>query len=167
MAAPALLPLRPNSELVAVAWIASLDNFTPQMVATTLPADVTSGGQPAAWVQTGFVTVAVVGGNSDPLLPVKRPVMQVDCWATVPGSSRPPWGQAAALAEAIRYGCWDRVRTPRPLTITANSVTYPSAVVQSAYFLTEPRRMYSDAADYAHYSVDLALSWVTVNDRLD
>lgn len=167
MPALPLIPLRPTSELVAVAWIGSCPDLSPAMVATTLPADTNAAGGAADWVRTGFITVAVVGGTSDPLLPVKRTVMQVDCWATVPGSNRPPWGQANALAEAIRYAAWSRTAIPRPLTITANGVAYPSAVVQSAYVGTEPRRIYSDAADYARFSMDLALTWVTVNDRLD
>jgi hypothetical protein len=167
VAAPPLVPLRPNSELVAVAFIGSMEYLSPAMVAMTLPSDVNADGSVAAWVSTGFITVAIVGGTSDPLLPVKRPVAQIDVYGTVPGSNKPPWGQAAALAEAVRYGCWDRIRTPRPLTITAGGVAYPSAVVQAAYFTREPQRMYEDAADYAHLSFDMAFQWLTVNDRLD
>lgn len=161
------LELYPSDEQVAVAWIGSIPGLSSSMVATTLPADVDGSGSPAAWVQTGFVTVAVVGGNPDALLPVNRPVMQVDVWATVPGSNRPPWGQAAAIASAIRRACWSRTQIPRPLQITANGVTYPGAAVQGARLATAFRRMYSDAADYAHLSGDLWLSWVTVNDRID
>lgn len=167
MPAPPLVPLRPTTELVAVSWIGSCDGLSAQMVATTLPSDTNADGSIASWVSTGFITVAVVGGAPDPMLPVKRTVIQADCWATVPGSNKPPWFKANALAEAIRYACWSRTNIPRPLTITANGVSYPSAVVLSAYLATEPRRIYSDAADYSRYSMDVALTWVTVNDRLD
>jgi hypothetical protein len=161
------LPLYPSDEQVAVSWIASIPGLSYSMVATTLPADVDASGGPAAWVQTGFVTVSVVGGNPDPLLPVNRPVMQVDCWATVPGSNKPPWGACAAIATEIRRACWSRTRIARPLPIVANGVTYPSAVVQGARLATAFRRLYSDQADYARYQGDLWLSWVTVNDRID
>jgi hypothetical protein len=160
------LPLEATDELVCAQWIATIPGFTPAMVGTTLPPDVNADGSLAPWVATGFVTVAVVGGNPDPLLPVNWPVLQVDCWATVPGSNKPPWHQAAALAGAIRRATWDRRAVSRPLQITANGVAYPAAAVRSAYLTTAPRRLYDDQGDYAHYQADLSLSWVTVNDRL-
>jgi hypothetical protein len=161
------LALLGNDELTCMAWIGSVPGITPQMVATTLPADTNPNGSVADWVRSGFVTISVVGGNPDAALPVNRPVMQVDTWATKPGSNRPPWWMAANLASMIRRATWDRHNIPRPLTITANGVAYPSAVVLSAYMATAFRRLYDDAADYARYSGDLALQWVTVNDHLD
>lgn len=169
MTSPAL-PLLPTNELVAVAWLGSIPALQPlggtQMVATTLPADVNADGTVAAWTQTGFITVTVVGGSPDPYLPVKRPVLQVDCWATRPGSSKPPWGQANVLAETIRYATLQRLGFNRPLTLTVSSVSYPGAVVISAYLATEFRRIYSDAADYARYQGDLALTWVTPGEQV-
>jgi hypothetical protein len=166
MTTPAL-PLYPSDEQVAVSWLSTVPGLSYSMVATNLPADVDASNNPAAWTKTGFVTVAVVGGNPDPLLPVNRPVMQVDVYATVPGSNKPPWGQSAAIASAIRRACWSRTFIPRPLQIVANGVTYPTAVVQGARLATAFRRMYSDSADYARLQGDLWLSWVTVNDRID
>jgi hypothetical protein len=163
------LPLRATDELVAAAWIATIPGLNRDMVGSQLPPDANEDGSQASWVgnDAGFVQVAVVGGTSDPLLPVKRPVMQVDCWATLPGSNYPPWTQANRLAETIQYATWDRYNIARPLTITLNGVVYPAAVVQSAYLTTRPRRITDDAGDYARYSFDLALQWVTVDDRLD
>lgn len=160
------LPLEANDELVAVKWLATVPGFTSAMVATTLPASVDPSGKPAAWLATGFVTVTVAGGNPDPLLPVNRPVMQVDCWATVPGSNKPPWGKAAALASAIRRATWSRTEIPRPLALAANGVTYPTAVVQSAWLATGFRRIYDDQGDYARYQGDLVLEWITVGDTI-
>lgn len=162
------LPLEPNDELVAAAWLASIPGLSPAMVATTLPPDVDPRtGNPAAWVTTGFVTVSVAGGNPDAMLPVNRPVMQVDCWATRPGSNKPPWWQAAAIASVIRRATWNLVAIPRPLTITANGVAYPGAIVRAAYMATAFRRLYADSADYAQYSGDLALDWIKVPDRIN
>lgn len=160
------LPLDGTDELVAAAWIGTIPGLSPAMVDTTLPPDVNADGTPAAWLATGFVTVAVAGGGPDQALPVNRPVMQVDCWAAVPGSNKPPWGQAWAIATAIRRATWDRYTIARPLAITVNGVAYPTAAVKSAYLATTFRRMYDDAADYAHLQADLALTWVTVNDRI-
>lgn len=161
------LPLLPNDELVATAWIGSIPGFTLAMVGTQLPPDVNPDGSVASWIATGFVTVSVVGGNPDSLLPINRPVLQVDCWATVPGSNKPPWLRAAALASAIRNATWDRIRTPRPLSATVNGVEYPLAVVQSAYIVTAPRRLYDDQGDYARYQADVALSWIAPADSFD
>ena len=161
---PGTLPLRATSELVAVAWIGSITNLSPQMVATTLPPDANPDGSPASWLQTGFVTVSVVGGSPDIYLPVKKPVIQVDCWAARPGSNRPPWWQANVLAETIRYATLQRTGFNRTLELAANGATYPSAVVTSAYFMTEFRRLYSDVADYARFTADLHLIWQTIGD---
>lgn len=151
-------PLQPNDELVGVSWLGSIAGLSTQMVATTLPSDDTT------WTQTGFITVSVVGGTPNAYLPEESPVMQVDCWATVPGSNKPPWFKANALARVIRRATLDRYNIPRVLTITANGITYPKAVVKTAYLATSFRRIYDDAGDYARYSGDVALTWVTVGE---
>ena len=164
------LPRLATSELVAIAWIGSIPAIVElagtQMVATTLPPDVNPDNTPAAWLRTGFITVTVVGGSPDIYLPVKKPVIQVDCWAARPGSNRPPWWQANVIAETIRYATLQRTGFNRPLTLGANNVSYPGAVVMAAYFLTEWRRLYSDAADYARYQADMAMTWQTIGDTL-
>jgi hypothetical protein len=169
VAAPTL-PLRASDEQVAVAWLSTIPEIaqlaTPPPVATILPGDVDEQGVVAPWVKTGFVTVSVVGGGPDNEIPVNRPVMQVDCWATVPGSNRPPWPVAAALANAVRYACWSIDQTPRPLTLSIKGKQYPLAVVQGARLLTAFRRRYSDAADYACMSADLWLNWIAPFDRI-
>jgi hypothetical protein len=152
---------------VAIAWIGSIPGLSTDMVGTQLPPSVADDGTIAAWLSTGFVTVSVVGGTPGDMLPVNRPVLQVDCWTTKPGSSKPPWLMADAICRAIQRATWDRYRISRPLTPALNGVTYPMAVVQSAYMATSFRRAYDDAGDYARYQGDLALSWVTVNDHLD
>ena len=161
------LPLSATDELVAVAWIGSIPGLSTAMVDTQLPPDVDADGTPAAWINTGFVTVSVVGGTPNDELPVERPVMQVDCWATRPGSNKPPWMMAAMLSRVIRRAVLDRYTISRPLTPVINGVVYPKAVVTTAYMATSFRRGYDDAGDYAHYQGDLALNWVTVNDHLD
>lgn len=167
---PPALPLLATSELVAVAWLGSIPAIETiggtQVVATTLPPDAGPDGKAAAWTKTGFITVTVVGGSPDVYVPEKKPVLQVDCWATRPGSSRPPWDQANALMETIRYATLQRTGFNRVLALSARGMAYPSAVVDSAYFLTEPHRDYSDAADYARYLVDLQLIWRTVGDEI-
>lgn len=160
------LPLYPTDEMAAAAWIGTVPGLSPAMVGEVLPPDVDADGTVAAWVQTGFVTVALVGGNPDDALPILKPVVQVDVWATTPGSNKPPWRKAYAIGTAITRATWDRNDIARPLAINENGVAYPAAAVKTAYVTSAFRRMYDDAGDYAHLQGDLALEWVTVNDRL-
>jgi hypothetical protein len=161
------LPLEANDENVAVAWLASALNLSLAMVGPVLPPDVDETGNAAAWIQTGYITVSVVGGNPDPVLPVSRPVIQVDCWATKPGSGKPPWNMALALSRAVLRATWDRHRIPRPVVPVVNGIVYPTAVVQSATVVTSFRRLYSDDADYARVQGDLQLSWLMPHDTLN
>lgn len=146
--------LLPTAELVAQAWISSIPDMAAQ-VGEQLPADNTT------WAATGFVAVAVVGGSPDIDVAIKKPVLQVDCWAAVPGSNKPPWQIAAILAEQIRAACYDRslAHFGRPLPISVGGTVYPSANCLSVYVLTEPHRIYGDLADNAGYSFDIALAW--------
>lgn len=153
MTAPVLYA---TTELVAQAWIASIPGF-PAGVGQQLPSD------DSTWSQQGYVTVAVVGGSPDVDVPVKKPVIQVDCWATNPGSNKPPWGQANNLAEQIRAACYDVTAFGRELRPQINGVIYPTAKALAAYVLTEPRRIYDDAGDYARFQFDLQIHWVTLD----
>jgi hypothetical protein len=149
--------LRANSELVAVAWIESIPGFPPGIAGTQLPADTTT------WASTGFITVSVVGGSPDVDTPIRKPVMQIDCWACTPGSNLPPWFQAADLAEQVRLATYDEVAFGRELRPTINGITYPTAKAMTAYVLTEPRRIYDDVADYSRYSLTISLQWIQLD----
>jgi hypothetical protein len=164
--ATATLPPLATSELVAQFWIGTIPGLSTQMVATQLPDAEDKRGNPAPWVATGFITVHVVGGSPNIYLPVKNPVMQLDFYATRPGSDKPPWGVANVLAETVRYATLQRTGFNRVLNLMAGNTTYPPAVVKSAYFMTEPRRAYGDVGDYGHYQVDMAMTWVTPSDRI-
>lgn len=152
--------------LVAAAWIGSIAGFTTDMVGERLPPDVLPpepGKQirPAPWLKTGFITVSWVGGSPDAYVPRHSPVIGVDVWCAVPGSNDPPWHMAEAIGEAIWLATMARTGFNRRLTIEVEGVAYPPAVVQGVYLATQFRRLYDDAADYAHLSANLALSWVT------
>lgn len=152
-----------------MAFIASIPGIGPDIVATQVPPDANEDNTPAEWVARGqgFVQVIAIGGNPDPLLPVHRTVLQVDTWAVKPGSNKPPWEIANVLAETIVFATWDRIGLSRPLDITVKGVQYPTAVVQGARVLTDPRRTWGDTGAYAHYSMDLWLQWICLTDRLD
>jgi hypothetical protein len=147
--------LHADTDLVAAAWIRTIPGLVADGVATQLPSDEKT------WAANGFVVVPTnVGGTPHSTMPLHRPVVQVECWGTVPGSDKLPWGIPSQLAAQIFAGTQDRTTFGRPLSITANGITYPGARVLSAKMLTEPRRIWHDTGDYAGKTFDLALQWV-------
>ena len=154
-----MTPSHTPNAAVFIAWISTIADFTADGVDTELPQDTST------WSAHGFIVVpTTVGGTPHSVIPVRRPVGQVECRAVSPGSGRPPWGKAEDLAEQIRYATYDRNNFGRPLTVSYNGMPYPDALVRSAKFMTEPHRMYADGADYAGSSFDLALQWVQVGE---
>jgi hypothetical protein len=154
-----LLPAHVTNALVYTAWISSIPDFTADGVGTELPSDDTT------WSANGYVVVPVtVGGTPHSTMPLRRPVAQVECWATIPGSGIPPWGMAEDLAEQIRFATYDRNNFGRLLTISVEDVVYPDAQVRSVKMLTEPRRVYGDQADFAGITFDLALQWIQMGE---
>lgn len=155
------MPMNPNSDLVAVAWISTIPGMSLDMVSTNLPQDFTT------WAENGFVTANVIAGAPDLYLPIRRPVVQVDCWAVNPNSGKPPWGKANHLAELIRA----HVEGDRRITNLKRLLSFPQgdylgANVLEAIMQTEPRRAVTtgfipigDEASYAHYLFDLELHW--------
>ena len=152
-------PAHVSSRLVFTTWIATITDLTADGVGNTLPPD------DRTWAANGYIVVpVVVGGSPHSTMPLRRPVGQVECWATKPGSGVPPWNRAADLAEQIRIATYDRTSFGRLLAITENGVVYPAAMVRSAKILTEPRQIWGDVADYAGFSFDLALQWIQVGE---
>ncbi len=145
------LRLRATPELVATAW---LKTVVGDRVATTLPKDNTS------WAASGFCTIVTAGGTPNLYVPLREPVIGVDCWAVNPQSQKPPWNKAAALAEAIQAACYEHRSIPQAVALPAG---YPAALVRSAYTTGEPRRIPDDPSSYARYTIPgLAISWVEV-----
>lgn len=144
--------LRANPELVAVAWLSTATGVPAGGVATTLPADNST------WAASGFVQVtAAPGGSANVDVPLRRPILTIDCWANNPNSGRPPWGKAAYLAETVYAAFYDTQAIPRDLTLPAG---YPGARVLSAVPLGEPRRLRSDPSSYARFGFDAVLHWI-------
>jgi hypothetical protein len=84
--------------------------------------------------------------------------MDIKCWATKLLSNKPPWFAANQLAEQIRVeiygrqlGEFGRVLNVRP--------EYNKASVMGISLHIEPRRIYSDARNFAVYQMDVGLVW--------
>lgn len=145
------LILRATTEQVATAW---LKGVVGDRVATNLPKDN------ASWAASGFCTLVTVGGGAGMYIPLREPVLGVDCWAVNTNSQKPPWGKAARLSEAIQAACHDHRNVPSVLVLGGG---YPNAHVKSAYTAYEARRVPDDPSSYARYTLGLALAWVAVS----
>lgn len=149
--------LHTNTELVAGAWLADLPGLSASMVGPRLPRPSADGK--ISWPD-GFIAYTTVGGSPDMYQPLASPVLQLDCWATTPNSSKPPFGKANQLAEIVRWAVLERTNFGELLSM--HPVGYAQARVKSAYLLQEPRPVYSDPGDYACYRFMLALLWIEV-----
>lgn len=142
--------LHATSELVAITW---LKGIVGDIVATTLPKPGPNG---PTWADTGFCALTIVGGDTNMYVPVRRPLVAIDCWAVNPDSQKPPWRHANQLAEQIQAGCYDVQDIPRLLVLGGG---YPAARVLSAYTAYEARRVPDDPSSYARYTLGLTLHW--------
>ena len=150
------MPLAPTNELVVESWLAGVVGLTSSMVATTLPKDST------AWAAKGFVQVVIIGGTPDIDVPIRRPLVQLDFWATGAGTStKPPWNLAAGLAELVRTG----VEFQQYGQLVTTREGYFNARVLSAIMRTEPRRVEGDPSGYARYSADVELHWTRLQSQ--
>lgn len=143
---------RPTSELVAVAWLKGLSGLN-NLVATDLPTDTTT------WAASGFTQVLTVGGSPAIDFALARPVLSLDFWAVALDSGKPPWNKANQLAEIARMGLLDHASVGRLLVLPA---AYDNARCVTVFPLTEPRKVRSDEAQYARYSMDAEFHWVAV-----
>lgn len=150
-------PYYPTNALVAVAWVGQrVPGITDGMVATRLPRD------PALWADLGFVQITPVTGSPDVDIPVRHPLVQVDCYAVTLDASgtvstKQPVNKANRLAELIRVGTeLPSAKYSSPVTMPAN---YSGAIVLSAYPVSEPAEVPDDPSGYARVTFDLAIDW--------
>lgn len=148
---------RASTDLVAVAWLKGL---VGDIVATTVP-------RAKAGTSFDFVTVHTTGGSSNMYVPMREPVVSIDCWSAQADSVKPSWENATALAEAIVAGCLDHDANPRLLILPTG---YPNARVLSAHVVQDPRRPVipgagdnsADLGSWARIILAIQLHWVQV-----
>lgn len=143
--------LHANNDLVAVGFLQSVLDRRGG-IGAKLPGDGSS------WAHAGFVKLAVVGGSPGiSARGLRRPVLDVQAkWIAV-GSKQPPWSKANDLAERIIEGCYKAYSRPVEAILPDG---YERAFVQTAYPLTEPRRLGGDDSSIATYQFDLQINWV-------
>lgn len=150
---PLAPPFPPNSDLVALAWLAQrVPGIVEGQVAASLPAV-------ASWVAEGFVTALSIPGTQPNLdIPLRKPVVQIDAWgAGGTATAKPHWPKAFRLAELIRVATEAGQLYGKPVTLPDD---YSDARVQAVYLLSEPSRVNGDPSGYARVTFDLALDWV-------
>lgn len=147
------MALKPNSELVAVAWLKGVPGISSLQVSTSRPQDNRT------FASSGFVQVGPTAGQPDIDVPMRRPVASIHLWAVNLNSGRPPWGKAAQLGELILADC--QRDTPRDVSEHLPD-GYDGARVMSVYAMGEPRRVPGDLTSYAHFQFDLTLHWTGV-----
>lgn len=155
-----LIPTIPNSELVALAWIRDIVTAYDVGVGTTLQGP-DPDTQILSWGDTGFIQARVVGGSINGTVPLREPVLAIDCFAANVGKNRPPWGRANSIAELIVLAArsinWGD--TQRPVTLPAG---YGLARVCDGSVINEPERRTADEANYARYGFELSVSWLAL-----
>lgn len=152
---------RPDGALVADAWLklvaADALDLPASCVGTTLPAARgADGATPAAWTTHGFVQHTVVGGAPGIHVPIRRTVVQVDCWAVTLDSRSVPWGRASGLAEGVWTRAYLETTQERTLSVPAG---YAPPMLKTVIPLTDPRRIADDGAGFARFQMDLEFNW--------
>jgi hypothetical protein len=154
---PTTIPTLANAELVTLAAIRSVVSAYGVGAGTTLQGPDRSTGV-LSWDGTGFVTAATVGGSINGTVPMRRPVMSIDVYATDVGKERPPWGRAIGIVETIIAACQQYALKQAQLVVSLPT-GYPSCRVAEMTAITEPERRTGDEANYAHYGFEMAVSW--------
>ena len=148
------MPKRVSAQQVAVAWVKSLPDFMGIPVATTLAPQAGWGTGVQDFVVAGFS----LGGIPGAYTLTRVPVVQMDCFAKAPNSNRPAWNRASMLTEALRDACYSGYAAG----VLSFAGGFPSVTLHSVVPMSEPRRILSDVAAIAHYSIDLAFTYSPV-----
>ena len=144
------MPLFPTAEMMAVAWLKTVDGIPSDKVATSLP------GDNSTWAASGFIQVSVAGGTPQSHVPLYAPVIQVDCWANNANSQKPPWGKAGHLAGAIQWATYSQGAQVGVLPMLDD---FYDVRVTTVRCVSEPRRIPGDDAGFARVQLDLEFSW--------
>ena len=149
--------LRPNSMIVVPSWINTISELRPGISATELPEDNST------WGASGFVVVSVIGGSRDIYINAGRPVVRLEVYAGVANKSRPLWGTANNVYQAIVAAHETPSTIQRQLTLSVRGKSYGKARVMSCYPLGEEQKKYDVDGDYACIWANWQFHWVTEN----
>lgn len=149
-----------NSTMVAAAWINSVPGLSADGVAcaSELPDDV-------AVLESGFVVVTVVGGDSSGYETVGRPICQVDVYAQKNGSAL--WTRGQNIVQTIKAAARaDRYKeVSRLLPMSVRGISYGTAMVLECggVVMTEERKLYGDVGQAARWQFDMDFVWTVIS----
>lgn len=148
---------RANSSIVIPEWINTIDELRSDICATQLPSDNST------WGASGFVVVSF-RGPADFDLPVGRPLVEIEVYAGLKGASRPLWGTANNIYQAIVAAHRDTDAIQRELTLSVRGKSYGKARVMSCYPVEEERKSPTLMnGDYACIYAAWRFHWTTAN----
>lgn len=142
-------PYQPNAESVGIEWVKTVPGVDPTLVGHSLPKDVSK------WGKRGFITVASIGGDTNPNIALRGSILSLGFWLALPNSEKTPWGEAQAYAELVFNAFFDP--TLFPLRVERDS--YLPASLRTAYPMSEPRKRPGSTAGYAQVQFDARFVW--------
>lgn len=138
--------------LVATAWLRQCVDGLADIVATSLPST-------DKWETTGFVTCGPqFAGVPELYSPMRRPVVQVDCWAVFPGQTKKRNdGLANDLAERVVNASYLWTGNPTDVTLPPGVKPVHTTMI---YPVSEVRWVPDPDPGMAHYAVDMHIGWI-------
>lgn len=149
--------LLPTTKLVMIGWLKLA--LPGPGVDTDLPTE----DDPAAYVavQTdGFLRIAGAGGSPHPDVPMRQPIVQVECWFA-PRPDRKPVAarnRAEQLANRVLDATYDPALMGQVIDLSGIG-DYAPARVHTVTALTEPDEVEEDASDWSRWDVDVEVLW--------
>lgn len=144
----------PTTRLVADAW---LQMAVPGVrVGEDLPA------LDEALRTGGFIRTSMVAPGSNPVVPMREPVVGVECWFPPPPSTstspKSHWRRAEQLGERIWTATFDTDLMGVLVDLSAIG-DYRDARVHTVTALGLPQKDEDDESDWARYDLDLLFLW--------
>jgi len=144
---------RPSAQQVTIAWLKTIPELNAADVASTLALIKDWSGQ-------DFIVAGVgLGGIPRQGMATRFPVIQVDCFAKAPNSSRPAWNRASMSAEAILDATYGAGQSNTNLEIPGG---FMAAYLSSVEAMSFPRRVENDQAAIARYTLDVQMTYIPV-----
>lgn len=143
----------PTTRLVADAWL--------QLAAPGVRADEDLPALDEALRTNGFMRTSTVGGGPNQIVPMREPVVGVECWFAPPATStstKSHWRRAEQLAEQLVDATYDTDLMGVVVDLTQIG-SYRSARVHTVTVVGGPTKDEDDESDWARYDVDLLFLW--------
>lgn len=154
--------LLPDAMLVSAAWLRQSLGLDHTRIGQSLPKRALANGADAPWVANGgFLMLTPIGGpGSADELEILQDVVQVDAYACVSKSNKPPMGVASQLAQQAYAATKARAGAG---VFVLTGTNYVRAQVHSVNPMTRPRPIKEvDGTGLARFQFDIMVNWCTI-----